>query len=260
MKKRFPMLIVVSLAGVSLFATDSAPQSTWQPASTPFAGPTSKEQQESNSASKVVKDPNAARAPEKLASTGTPGSKAYRIGLLDVLDVSVFQAPELSKTVEVDEKGDIDLPLVGEIRAAGKTALELQHDLNSRLGAKYLQNPQVTVIVKEFNSSRVTVSGAVKNPGVFPYKGQTLLQFVTMAGGLAFEANSTIIVLRGINGQRSTTTFNVADITAGRAPDPPVQAGDLIVADSSTLKTGYTNLLKYMPLTGAAGTASSLAR
>jgi polysaccharide export outer membrane protein len=81
-----------------------------------------------------------------------------------------------------------------------------------------------------------------------------------MAGGLAFEANSTIIVFRGINGQRSTTKFNVADITAGRAPDPPVQAGDLIVADTSTLKEGYSNLLKVLPITGAAGTASSFAR
>jgi polysaccharide export outer membrane protein len=81
-----------------------------------------------------------------------------------------------------------------------------------------------------------------------------------MAGGLAFEANSTVIVLREVNGKRSAAKFNVGDITAGRVPDPPVQAGDIIVADTSTLKAGYNNLLKFLPLTGAAGTASSFAR
>jgi polysaccharide export outer membrane protein len=152
--------------------------------------------------------------------SATPGKNAYRIGPLDVLDISVFQAPDLSKTVAVAEDGTIDLPLIGEIPAAGKTAYELQRDLNSKLGAKYLQNPEVTVLVKEFNSSRVTVSGAVKNPGVFPSKGQTLLQYVTMAGGLDETSNSTVLVLRQSGGKRSSAKFNVADIQAGRADDP----------------------------------------
>ena len=125
-----------------------------------------------------------------------PGNTAYKIGPQDILDISVFQAPDLSKTVEVADNGTIDFPLIGETPASGKTAQEVQRDLSSRLGAKYLQNPQVKVRVKEFNSNRVTVSGAVKSPGVFPYKGETLFQFVTMAGGLAFEANSMVLVLR----------------------------------------------------------------
>ena len=113
----------------------------------------------------------------------------------------------------------------------------------------------MTVTVKEFNSNRVTVSGAVKSPGVFPYKGETLFQFVTMAGGLAFEANSTVLVLRETNGQRSAAKFNVADIQSGRAPDPPVQAGDMIVADSSTLKNAYNGILKILPLSAVGGVA-----
>ena len=209
---------------------------------------------------KAVSDPGAVRAADALASMATPGSRAYKIGPLDVLDISVFQAPELSKTVQVAENGAIDLPLLGETPAAGRTAQELQRDLNAKLGAKYLQNPQCTVIVKEFNSSRVTVSGAVKSPGVFPYKGESLQQFVIMAGGLAFEANSMVIVIRDINGKRSAAQFNIADIQAGRAPDQPVQSGDLIVADSSALKTGYNALLKVLPIGGAAQTGVSLAR
>ena len=204
-----------------------------------------------------MRDPSVARAADALAATTTPGTNAYKIGPMDVLDISVFQVPELSKSVEVASNGTIDLPLLGETPAAGKSTYELQRELNARYGAKYLQNPQVTVSVKQFNSSRVTISGAVKNPGVFPYKGETLLQFVTMAGGLSAEANSTVVVLRQSNGARSAAKFNIADIEAGRTNDPAMQAGDLIVADTYVVKKGFnavmTPILKVLPLAAFAG-------
>ena len=190
------------------------------------------------------------------ASNETSANRAYTIGPLDVLDISVFQAPDLSKTVTVDEDGTIDVPVLGATPAAGKTAYELQRDLSAKLGAKYVQNPQVTVLVKEFNSSRVTVSGAVRKPGVFPYKGETLLQYVNMAGGLDETSNSIVHVLRQSGGKRSYVKFNVADIQRGQANDATVQSGDVIVADSSVLKTGLNTVLKALPV---AGTATSLA-
>ena len=86
------------------------------------------------------------------------------------------------------DTGTINLPLVGEIPASGKTAQEMERRPHLKAWRKYLQNPQVTVIVKEYNSQRVTVSGAIKNPGVFPLKGKTtLLQVVAMAGGFEDE-------------------------------------------------------------------------
>ena len=200
----------------------------------------------------AVRDASVAQTVNSLAAVSAPGNHAYRIGPLDVLDISVFQAPDLSKTVEVADNGTIDLPLLGETPAAGKTAQELQQDLNSRLGAKYLQNPQTTVTVKEFNSSRVTVSGAVKSPGVFPYKGETLMQYVSMAGGLAPEANSMILVLRQDNGKRSAAKFNLSDIQSGNANDPRMQSGDVIVADTSVMKKGLNSILKVLPLAGFA--------
>jgi polysaccharide export outer membrane protein len=132
----------------------------------------------------------------------------------------------------------------------------LQRDLKAKLGAKYLQNPQVTVLVKEFNSSRVTVSGAVKKPGVFPYKGETLMQYVSMAGGLDETSNSMVLVLRQSGGKRSSVKFNVADIQSGRANDPSMQSGDVIVADSSVLKTGLNTVLKALPIAGTAATVA----
>jgi len=285
LKKGLPALIAVFLAVVSTACkSDSSCLGTWfgcppdgsfnadskaPPVPKANNGPSQETQpvgnasvgrpadsQASATSRNAVSDPSAVQAANALASMGTPGSRAYRIGPEDVLDISVFRAPELTKTVEVAANGTIDLPLLGETPASGKTAQELQRDLETRLGAKYLQNPQVTVMVKEFNSNRVTISGAVKSPGVFPYKGETLFQFVTMAGGLAFEANSMVIVLRETNGQRSAAKFNVANIQAGRAPDPPVQPGDIIVADTSSVKQGYTNLLKVLPLAGFAALAT----
>jgi polysaccharide export outer membrane protein len=204
-----------------------------------------------------MRDPSVAQAADALAATVTPGDTAYKIGPLDVLDISVFQAPELSKTVEVASNGTIDVPLLGETPVVGKSAYQLQKELNSRYGAKYLQNPQVTVSVKQFNSSRVTISGAVKNPGVFPYKGETLLQFVTMAGGLAPEANWMVVVLRQSNGARSGAKFNLSDIQAGRTDDPRMQPGDLVVADTSVVKKGFrvilTPIMKVLPLAAFAG-------
>ena len=170
-------------------------------------------------------------APRKAAKpaaflTATANS-AYRIGPLDVLDISVFQVPELTKTVQVSDTGTINLPLVGEIPVAGKTAQEVERDLTARLGAKYVKNPQVTVYVKDYNSQRVTITGAVNKPGVYPIKGKTsLVQVVAMAGGLMVSSDSTVLVLRQNNGKRSAAKFDVSAIQNGKAEDPPLQPGD----------------------------------
>jgi len=195
-----------------------------------------------------VRDPQAARAAESIASMSTPGTQAYRIGPLDILDISVYQVPDLSKTVQVADNGTINIPLIGETPASGKTSEELERDLTSKFGASYLQNPQVTVLVKEFNSSRVTISGAISKPGVYPFRGESLLQFVATAGGVTPESNSMVLVLRQSNGQRTAAKFDISAIQVGRAPDPPMQAGDVIVADSSLAKRGLNAILKVLPL------------
>jgi polysaccharide export outer membrane protein len=201
----------------------------------------------------AVQDASAVQTADALGAMATPGTTVYRIGPLDVLDITVFQAPDISGTVEVSDEGTIDLPLLGQTPVAGKSAPELQRELRAKLGAKYLQNPQVSVRVKEFNSNRVTVSGAVKSPGVFPYKGETLLQYVVKAGGLAPEANSMVLVLRqGANGKRSAGKFNINDIEEGRAQDPTMQSGDVIVADTSMMKTGINKIFRFLPLAGFA--------
>jgi polysaccharide export outer membrane protein len=167
------------------------------------------------------------------------------------VDISVFKVSELSRTAQVSEAGTISFPLVGEVMAAGKTARELEKELTAQLGGKYLQKPQVAVMVKEFNSQRVTVEGAVKRPGVFPMQGSlSLLQAVALAQGFDQISDETVVVVRTSNGKRSAARFDVGSIRSGTTQDPPLQAGDILIAGTSTLKEGL-NFLKGIPLTSA---------
>jgi polysaccharide export outer membrane protein len=188
---------------------------------------------------------------EPASFTTKTGNSGYKIGPFDVLDISVFQVEELTKTVQVANTGTINLPLVGEVRVAGRTAQEVERDLASRLGAEYLQNPQVTVYVKEYNSQSVTVSGAVKKPGIYTIRGRTsLVQAVVMAGDFDDGADSNVLILRENDGKRMAAKFDVSAIQKGQAEDPILQAGDQIVAGSSAIKKGFNAILKAVPVVG----------
>ncbi len=196
----------------------------------------------------------AAEAAAKLTSVATPGNSAYRIGPLDVLDVSVFKVPDLTKTVQVADDGTIDYPLVGDVPAAGKTAHQLERDLMQKLGGKYLRSPQVSVFVREYNSQRVTVEGSVKTTGVFAIKGRTsLIQVVAMAGGIdTTVASGDVVVFRTIDGKRSAARFDVEAIKKGEAEDPEVEPGDVVVIDTSSTKVALNNVLRFLPVATSA--------
>jgi polysaccharide biosynthesis/export protein len=181
----------------------------------------------------------------------TSAAQFYQIGPMDVLDISVFNVPELTKTVQVADTGTINLPLLGEVPAAGKTTQQLERDLTTKLGTKFLQNPQVTVMVKENNSQHVTIQGDIDKPGVYPLKGKTsLLELVAMAGGFKDTADSTVLVLRQSNGKRSAAKFDVSTIQKGQAADPVMQSDDVIIAGSSAIKKGFNAVLRALPLAG----------
>jgi polysaccharide export outer membrane protein len=191
----------------------------------------------------------AARAAEKLTSAATPGSNGYKIGPLDVIEFSVFKVGELARTAQVSEVGTVNLPLVGEVQAAGKTSQEMEHDLARKLGAKYLRSPQVTVLVKEYNSQRVTVEGAVRKPGVYPIRGKaTLLQVIATAEGLDSQSDTTVVVFRQVEGKRMAARFDVGQIRSGQTGDPAIQSGDVVVAPTSATKATFDVILKSLPI------------
>ena len=162
----------------------------------------------------------------------------------------MFGVPDLSGTVEVAENGSVQLPLIGETPAAGKTAEEVEKDLTSRLDT-YLQNPQVRVTVKEYKSRTVIVTGDIGTTGVYPLTGETtLLQIVAKAGGFKESSDETALVVRKRGGKHMAAWFDVSEIEHGRAPDPILQSGDTIVAGKSAIKGAYNLFLKALPVAG----------
>lgn len=128
--------------------------------------------------------------------TIVPGE--YRIGAEDLLEISVFEAAELNRAVRVAANGEIALPLVGPVRAAGLTPRELESVLEELLRRSYVKDPHVSVYVREMQSHAVSVVGAVKKPGLYQIRGRkTLVEVLAMAEGLSEDAGDTILVLRG---------------------------------------------------------------
>ena len=165
----------------------------------------------------------------------------YKIGPNDTLDVTVLQVPDLTRTVEVDTGGNIMMPLVGKIPVAGKTANELSDTLKALLEKSYMKNAQVTVMVKQMTTQRVTVDGAVNQPGIYPLAGPTsLMQALALAKGPDTRvANlNRVAIFRGAEGgMRVATIYNLQKIRAGKEPDPEVKADDIVVMDQSGVRT-----------------------
>lgn len=119
--------------------------------------------------------------------------KPYHLSSGDVLDIDVFQAAEFSNTYRVDLSGRIAIPLIGVVRVGGLTPLEAEGMLERKLGAEYLQNPQVRVFVKEHNSIKIPVLGSVRTPKVLtPYEPKNIIEALSLAGGLSDTASNFI--------------------------------------------------------------------
>ena len=140
------------------------------------------------------------------------------IGPEDVLEFNVFNVPELSKSVRVANDGTIDLPLIGKVKAAGLTTDELRDKVEKKYGETYLQDPHVSVFIREFHAQPVAVIGAVDRPGLYHLTGpRTLIEMLSLAGGLAKRS--------------STPAGNVLYITRkGGFGDLPMAEGMRLVA------------------------------
>ena len=179
-------------------------------------------------------------------------AREYVVGQMDTLEVSVFQVDDLNRTVQVDSQGRIDLPLVGAIDAAGRSTGQIQAVIADRLSEKYLQSPQVSVRVKDSISQKVTVEGAVTQPGVFPVSGRmTLLQAIALARGPNDEADEKqVAIFRTINNRRAAAVFDLTAIRQGKAEDPEVYGNDVVVVERSGTKSLLNDLRGVVPFIG----------
>ena len=203
----------------------------------------------------AIEVPSAAptRAPDAAATEGASSDAAdYRVGPQDLLEVSVFQVADLNRTVRVNTSGDISLPLIGVVHAGGRTVQEVEQDIAAKLTKSFLQNPQVSVFVKEFTSQRVTLEGALSKPGIYPLTGQTsLLQTIAMAGGLSELADlKGVLVFRVIEGRKKAAKFDLKRIRKGLDEDPMIYGDDIVVVEESGSKSMFSRIIKSMPVLG----------
>ena len=187
------------------------------------------------------------------AAPQAPGA-AYIIVPEDTLDVQVFLEPELSNdSLRVDQTGDIQLPLIGTVVAAGRSPQELADVIEARLAENYLVDPQVVVSVKEAAARFVAVEGEVRKPGVYEIGQQdTLLSAIARAESPTDVARlDEVVVFRVIDGERRAARFDLRDVRAGLAPDPQIVGGDVVVVGFSSVRGAWQDFLKAAPIFNA---------
>lgn len=164
---------------------------------------------------------------------GAAHDNSYIIGVDDMLSISVWKEPDVSKLVPVRPDGKISLPLAGEIQAAGQTPLQLEQALTGKL-KNYISEPVVTVIVERINSQKFNILGMVAKPGSFPLaSASTVLDAIALAGGFRdFAKQKSIYVLRkNADGTESRIPFDYKKVIKGKnvAQNVKLQPGDTIV-------------------------------
>jgi polysaccharide export outer membrane protein len=181
------------------------------------------------------KQPAQAAVPAMVSDTAAKPAASdanYVIGAQDVLDISVWKEPEVSRVVPVRPDGKISLPLLNDVQAAGATPAQLAAQITDSL-KKFVTNPQVTVIVTTINSQRVYILGEVSRPGAFPLlPNMTVLQALSSAGGFTqFAKEKGIYVLRNEDGKQVKHLFNYKEVIAGKKTEQDIvlKAGDTIV-------------------------------
>jgi polysaccharide export outer membrane protein len=178
--------------------------------------------------------PSDEKAPlkEETEAKSTVDKESYVIGPEDVLYIHVWKEDALSKTLPVRMDGNISLPLIHQIRAAGLTPLQLEDVIVEKLRGYYENPPMVTVAVMETNSFKVYVTGEVKTPGVYKLRDETsILQIIAMAGGLTQWAKERkILVIRKEMGKETRITLNYKKAIKG---DPSsnlvLKSGDTVI-------------------------------
>lgn len=155
----------------------------------------------------------------------------YMIGPEDVLEISVWNNTTISRTVPVRPDGMITLPLLNDVRASGQTPLQLRGDLMKRL-TEYMPSPEVSVIVREVHSLKVSVVGSVKKPGRFELRTEaTVLDLLALAEGVnEFASPSRIVILRSEGGTTRRLRFNYSKVESGDQQENfLLHPGDIIV-------------------------------
>ncbi len=193
-------------------------------------------------------EPAAAKFPP-IDRTAPPAE--YLIGPGDLLQLSVFGEPDISvEKLLVDDAGNIQVPLVGQLSVMNLSPGAASSLIASKLAARYLRNPQVTVNVTTQNAQEVSIEGQVTKAGVYPVtKATTLLSAIAQAQSPTRIAKlDEIVIFRTIAGERMAARFNLVRVRAGADPDPRIYGGDVVVVGFSSSKSIYRDIIAAAPL------------
>jgi polysaccharide export outer membrane protein len=178
--------------------------------------------------------PQAAPTQEAIAAaprTRTSEKGEYRVNPGDILEVTVYNEPDLTKTVQVSSEGYISYPLLGKVEVGGMTVFDISEKMRVLLAKDYLVNPQVSVSIRQFNT--ISILGEVEKPGSYELKGNmTIIEALALAGGLTQYADPTNAkVVRNENGEKTTIAINIEDVTkkGDKSKDIVLDPSDVIV-------------------------------
>jgi len=162
-----------------------------------------------------------------------PGSDSYSLGAGDLVEVTVLGVPELSRDVRIDGNGSITLPLIGDVAVSGQTVAAASKMVADRYRESYLQDPQVSVLIKEFRSQRITVLGSVRDPRVYAAERRMgVLEVLALAGGLNDRAGPAVyvsdFVIDSETGERMRRNLIISldDLINGSVETMNIQLGD----------------------------------
>ncbi|HYV47051.1 MAG TPA: polysaccharide biosynthesis/export family protein [Myxococcaceae bacterium] len=172
---------------------------------------------------------------EALRMRDTAPGGGSTLGSGDLLEIKVYEEPDLSGPFRISPEGSIDFPLCGKVPLNGKTQGQAADALTACLAAKYLKRPNVSVLLREYNSKKVFVFGEVQKPGTFPFDSDmSIIQAVTLAGGFTRSAaRNSISVTRVIDGQERKIRVPVEDIGTGKERNFQLQPGDIVFVPES---------------------------
>lgn len=189
---------------------------------------------------KEVLDPSLEKPVSSFSANSlTPAGADYVIQPDDVMQINVYEEPELTTAVRVSAQGDINFPLLGTVRAANLTVAQFQQELTRLLGEDYLINPQVQVFIQAYHNRTVSVTGAVSKPGSYQMpigKPLTMLEAVAMAGGFTKAAAiNKVKIIRLVNGQAQTLEVNAKEIIkkGDKSKDVEIKSNDVIFVPES---------------------------
>lgn len=195
-----------------------------------------------------------AAAPQPLLSNGEEQYVevgARTIVPRDLLQLTVFEAPELSGEFRVAETGDISLPLLGVMRAGGSTPRELEDALVARLSGTYMHDPHVSIQVKEEAAQPIYVLGEVNQAGAYgstDNEAITILRAVSLARGLkpSAAAGRAVVIRTGPGGERLQLPVDLAEVLRGQSPDVILQANDVVYVPTNAGRAVTLGLLNAL--------------